>query len=135
MVELEMMVAGFNFFIHQPAYKVVKQEVPFLSRCIDIVLVNKYDEIISIEFKVSKWRHAIEQAVNHKLGADKSYICLPERTLTDALSEAIVNAKLGLLFYDSDAEVKIHEVIAPPSQSNNVLAFKKILMNNITKIK
>ena len=119
MVESEMMAAGFNFFLHQPEYKVVKQEVPFLSRCIDIVLVNEYDEIISIEFKVSKWRHAIEQAVNHKLGADKSYICLPERTLTDALSEAIVNAQLGLLFYDSD----------------NVLAFKKILMNNITKIK
>ena len=129
-----MMTAGFNYFIHQSEYKIVKQEVPFLSRCIDIVLVNKSDEIISIEFKVSKWRHAIEQAVNHKLGADKSYICLPERTLTGALSDAIVNAQLGLLFYSSDAEIKIHEVIAPPSQSNNILAFKKILMSNIAAI-
>ena len=78
MLESELLSKGLSFLENNKQYKIVKQEVPFLSRCIDVILINEYDEIISIEFKVSKWRHAIEQAKNHKLGADKAYICLPE---------------------------------------------------------
>ena len=62
MLESEMLSKGLSFLENNKQYKIVKQEVPFLSRCIDVILINEYDEIISIEFKVSKWRHAIEQA-------------------------------------------------------------------------
>ena len=49
MLESEMLSKGLSFLENNKQYKVVKQEVPFLSRCIDVILINEYDEIISIE--------------------------------------------------------------------------------------
>lgn len=111
-----MMESGYKYLSQQPNIKVIKKEVPFLSRCIDIVIINKSNEIISIEFKLSKWRHAIEQAINHKLGADKAYICLPKRKVTPALSKAIQDAEIGLLLYDGDSDIKIIEAIPLPNK-------------------
>lgn len=60
-----MAEAGYDFFCSQNQYKMIKQEVPFLSRCIDLVLV------------------------------DEAYICLPERKISEELRKAICNAGLG----------------------------------------
>lgn len=134
MLESEMMGKGFVYLSKQPGLKVVKQEVPFLSRCIDVVIVNDSDELISIEFKVEKWRHAIEQAVDHKLGADKAYICLLNRKITPVLTEAVLHAGIGLLLYDPDSAESIYEAIAAPSFSSSIPAFKDILINNLKKV-
>lgn len=133
MLESEMTASGVSFFEKQSLYKSIKQEVPFLSRCIDVVLLKDTDEIISIEFKINNWKHAIEQAKNHKLGADKAYICLPKRKLTESLSEAITNAKIGLLFFDSENE-QIVEVIPAPEENGNIPVFKDMLLNNLNKL-
>lgn len=134
MLELEMLSEGLSFFKNNQSYKVVKQEVPFLSRCIDVVLINEDDEIISIEFKISKWRHAIEQAKNHKLGADKAYICLPERHMSDVLKQAITDAGIGLLLFNSSKEEKIHEAIPAPSRKENIPVFRNILLDTIGRV-
>lgn len=133
MLESEMTASGVSFFEKQSLYKLIKQEVPFLSRCIDVVLLKDTDEVISIEFKINNWKHAIEQAKNHKLGADKAYICLPKRKLTESLSEAITNAKIGLLFFDSENE-QIVEVIPAPEENGNIPVFKDMLLNNLNKL-
>lgn len=129
-----MMESGYKYLSKLSNIKIIKKEVPFLSRCIDIVILNDSNEIISIEFKVSKWRHAIEQATNHKLGADKAYICLPKRNITSKLSGAIEEAGLGLLLYDENNEEKIFEAIKPQQKSNNIAAFREILLETTKKI-
>lgn len=134
MIEYDMMESGYKYLSQQPNIKVIKKEVPFLSRCIDIVIINKSNEIISIEFKLSKWRHAIEQAINHKLGADKAYICLPKRKVTPALSKAIQDAEIGLLLYDGDSDIKIIEAIPLPDKKSNISVFRDILFENTMKI-
>jgi len=134
MLEHDMMEIGYEYLSKLPNIKIIKKEVPFLSRCIDIVMLNDLDEIISIEFKVSKWRHAIEQAINHKLGADKAYICLPMRNITTTLSNAIEEAGIGLLLYDETSEIKISEAIPLKKEKSNVTAFRNILCENMMKI-
>lgn len=134
MLEYDMMESGYKYLSKLSNIKIIKKEVPFLSRCIDIVILNDSNEIISIEFKVSKWRHAIEQATNHKLGADKAYICLPKRNITSKLSGAIEEAGLGLLLYDENNEEKIFEAIKPQQKSNNIAAFREILLETTKKI-
>lgn len=134
MLEYEMVKIGYEYLSKRPDFRIVKQEVPFLSRCIDIVVLNDKNELISIEFKVSKWRHAIEQAVNHKLGADKAYICLPQRNITETLRNAVEDAGIGLLLYDETNEDKIIEAIPINSKKNNIAAFRNILCENMLKV-
>ena len=134
MLDSEMLSKGLSFLENNKQYKIVKQEVPFLSRCIDVILINEYDEIISIEFKVSKWRHAIEQAKNHKLGADKAYICLPERNVSEVLKKAVSDAGIGLLLFDSSKAEMIYEAIPAPSQKENIPVFRNILLETINKV-
>jgi len=134
MLESEMLSKGLSFLENNKQYKIVKQEVPFLSRCIDVILINEYDEIISIEFKVSKWRHAIEQAKNHKLGADKAYICLPERNISEVLKKAVADAGIGLFLFDSSKADVIYEAIPAPSQKENIPVFRNILLETINKV-
>ena len=134
MLEVEMMTKGFAYLTQLSQYRIVKQEVPFLSRCIDIVMIDQNNTIISIEFKVSKWRHAIEQAVNHKLGADMSYICLPKRRVTDVLVKALNESGIGLMLFDENSESVITEVIPASINSTNNPAFRKMLIENIGKV-
>lgn len=134
MLEIEMMNDGYNYLSKKAGCKIAKQEVPFLSRCIDVVLVSQDDKVISIEFKISKWRHAIEQAVNHKLGADKAYICLPKRKISEKLSQALEKNEIGLLMFDAECEEKISVAIPAPEKSHNVPVFKKLLLSNLEKI-
>lgn len=134
MLELEMMEQGTAYLRNQNQFQQIKQEVPFLSRCIDVVLLDQSDNLISIEFKVSKWRHAIEQAKNHKLGADKAYICLPKRELSEVLIQAVHEAGIGLFLYSPTAEKVICEVIPAPNFNENIPAFRNMLIINISKI-
>lgn len=134
MLENEMLEKGFAYLSKQKKYKIVKQEIPFLSRCIDVVLIDKKNELITIEFKISKWRHAIEQACNHRLGADKAYICLPKRRITNVLRQALEEKGIGLFLYDENNKKIINEVIPPTQTSGNVSVFKKILLEKIKQI-
>lgn len=134
MLESYMVEIGVAFLRQKKQYSFVKQEVPFLSRCIDVVLLDQDDNVVTIEFKVSKWRHAIEQAKNHKLGADKAYICLPERKLSDPLSAAVKEAGIGLYFFSVTADEAIYEVIPAPKTNGNIPVFRKMLLESASKI-
>ena len=134
MLETEMIERGTKYFKSQSQISLVRQEVPFLSRCIDIVLLDQEENLISIEFKISKWRHAIEQAKSHMLGADKAYICLPERRVTASLVNAIQEAGLGLLFFSTNGEEAIYEVVPAPNDKKNIPAFRDMLLVNVSRI-
>ena len=75
--------------------------VPFMARCIDLVLFRD-DEIHAIEFKLKDWRRGIGQARDHLLGADYAYVCLPTREPSEALLAACEESGVGLLMFDPE---------------------------------
>ncbi|PXV62132.1 hypothetical protein C7954_15010 [Halanaerobium congolense] len=52
-----------------------------IKRTIDLVLIIHKNEIVSIEFKLKYWKQVIKQALDHKNGADRAYICIPKPTM------------------------------------------------------
>lgn len=90
--------------------------VPFMNRCIDMLLIND-DQFIAIEFKLNDWKRAIIQARDHLLGVDKSYICLPcTKRVTDSIVESLEKEGVGLLQYHPN-EVKPLKVIIEATNS------------------
>ncbi len=75
--------------------------VPFMARCIDLVLFRE-DEIHAIEFKLKDWRRGIVQARDHLLGADYAYVCIPMREPSKALLAACEESGVGLLMFDPE---------------------------------
>lgn len=134
MLEENMVQIAFDYYIKLNKYKKIVREVPFLSRCIDLVLVTEDNRIITIEFKMNKWRDAIKQAENHKLGADISYICIPKRKITNVLKETIKNSNVGLLFFDNDSDDKVCEIYSSEKENTNVNIFRDLLVSNISKV-
>ena len=128
--EQEMADACYKYLKTSKEFDEVKQEIPVFSRCVDMVCVkspySENFEITTIEFKLHDWKHAVMQAKDHKLAADKSYICLPKRKVTDAMREMLAEHGIGLLFYDPNADIPIYEVIPPPEDAPvGIPAFKK----------
>ena len=92
--------------------KKVAMYVPFLSRCIDLVLQEE-GKIISIEFKLHDWKRGIEQAKHHLLGVDESYICLPEREPSKTLIDTSKQNRIGLLLYVENKQNPLQVEIQP----------------------
>ena len=134
MFEIEMEEKMLKYLETRQDVLLLGKEVPFLSRCIDIVFLNIDNQLITFELKIKDWRRAIKQALNHKLGADYSYICIPKRKLTPGLQSNIESAKIGLVMFDNEAEIPI-EVVLPAPYNNNQLIFKQILIDNLSKCK
>ena len=124
MLEEEMVTNGIGFLktLH---FQWIRAEVPFLSRCIDVLALDEDNQLISIEFKVTKWRHAIKQASEHSLASDKAYICLPRKKPTPALLKALREVGVGLMLYDVDS----HEIkTILESEKRNVALFREQLI-------
>jgi len=104
MNEIDMVNDAYKKLKSSGIYKHIILEVPFMSRSIDMILVDNYDRIISIEFKLHDWRKAIVQAQDHVLGADESYICIPKRnTESTRMMEMLKDTGIGLMYYDDSA--------------------------------
>lgn len=99
-----------------------------------MVLISQKDEMITIEFKLEKWREAIEQAVDHKQGADYSYICLPKRKPSMKLMSALREAGVGLYFYDAEQEEKLQEYLPAPKSDRMISVFHTELKEMTEKI-
>ncbi len=136
MKESDMVYDCYNKLKKSNNYKEIILEVPYLSRCIDMILVNQNDEIISIEFKLSNWRQALAQAKDHKLGANKSYICIPEpkKGIPNALKEGLTNYGIGLLYYEKQCNDPFNEIIEPEQDSNKWYQRVKSLQKMINKV-
>jgi hypothetical protein len=59
MLESEMVAHCYDYLKTLDELDSVVQEVPFLSRCIDMVIKTNKQESITIEFKIKNWRHTI----------------------------------------------------------------------------
>ena len=128
--EQEMADACYKYLKTSKEFDDVKQEIPVFSRCVDMVCVkspySENFEITTIEFKLHDCKHAVMHANDHKLAADKSYICLPKRKIADTMREMLAEHSIGLLFYYANAYIPIYEVIPPPEDAPvGIPAFKK----------
>jgi len=61
------------------------QEFYYLNGRVDVVAVDSKDRLLAFEGKLSRWRHALNQAYRNSAFADWSYIVLPIKTAEIAL--------------------------------------------------
>ncbi|MBW3568585.1 hypothetical protein KY385_00435 [Candidatus Parcubacteria bacterium] len=96
----------------------VYQEVPFLSRSIDIV-AEKDDVILAYELKLNDWRKAVAQSSDHLHGVDRSYVCMPLKSkINEELIHLIQANGLGLVVFNIEAQT-VEEII-PALDSGSV---------------
>lgn len=131
--EWEMVLDCKVCFEHKKKYKKIECEIPFLSRCIDMVLIDQSNKIITIEFKLSKWRNAIEQAYDHMRGADYAYVCLPKKEPSDKLIKELKQNGIGLLLYDEKAAVdeKIEVYLKAEESNRRVNTLSRDIVRNV----
>ena len=134
MLEATMVDNCYEYFSNNCIYNRIEKEVPFLSRCIDMVLIVRECETITIEFKINNWRQAIRQAKNHMLGADRAYICLPKREPSIELVNALHEAGIGLFLYCIDDDQTIFECLPAPVNKKKVKVFNTQLLNTLDRI-
>jgi len=135
MFEIDMVNTCYDYFLScNNDYTKVVREVPFLSRCIDIVLITKESKSITIEFKINNWRKALEQAKNHKLGADKAYICLPEKNFSKELIYLLEQEQIGLYIFNPNSSCIIKEYYSIPFNDRKVNLFGEILLQTTTDL-
>lgn len=121
----------YQYLMHSDNFINVVREVPFLSRCIDMVMLTREKETITIEFKVKNWRHALEQVKSHKLGADRAYICLPIKKPSIELLDALIKEQVGLYLYFPDNKEMMYEYLPAPRNLSKVDAFASLLQEKV----
>lgn len=114
-------------------YTAVVLEVPYMSRCIDMIIIDENKIITTIEFKLSDWRSALKQARDHSMGADKAYICLPNsrKNLSAELISAVKDTGVGLMLYNKDSVDPLEVVIQPMSNLLRWSIWTESLQNKI----
>lgn len=66
------------------------------------------------------------------MGADKAYICLPDRSISANLVSAVKRAGIGLMILkEIDQNPIVEEILPPSKEKQNVDAFKNILLDTI----
>jgi hypothetical protein len=127
-----MVKDSYNYLSSLQIYKSITLEVPFLSRCIDMVIVTNDDKIITIEFKIQNLNHAIRQAQDHALGSHYPCICIPERKAIDL--NYFIMKNIGLMYYNQLRIDRIRILYLPVHNQRIVAAFNKNLFEIVEKV-
>ena len=85
--------------------KVYKEEVPFFSRNIDLVIVDNENNFISIEFKLNDIQGVLAQSLKCLLCSDFVYVCLPKRNLRKKTIEEFEKNGIGIILVDKDITI------------------------------
>lgn len=93
-----------------------RMEVPLLGHSIDLVYLWG-EHLCSVEFKLSNWRRALQQAIAHQLGADYAFICLPERSIPNEMETLLNEHGVGLLFFQPDGPTPWREMLPARASS------------------
>ncbi len=97
---------------------IVRREVPFGLKRIDLVFKSKSDEqdIIAVELKLRNWKRAVWQAVHNRQIATRSYIAMPEGSAPHVDRAMLRSLGLGLIVTD----MKKARVLIPAQRSKYV---------------
>ncbi len=106
----------FDYYMQQK--KTIFSEVPFMSRIIDLVILEEED-ITSYELKIKKWKYAIEQMKEHRVASSYCYLCMPRQSVSEKLAKKIVEELtfygFGFVLWDED--LAVIEKILPAKKS------------------
>ncbi len=72
--------------------------VPLLGRCADLAYATN-EVLVTVEFKLRDWQRAVRQARDHRLAADLAYVCMPRRTITEAMRSRLIETGVGFLAF------------------------------------
>ncbi|MFC2142731.1 hypothetical protein ACFLR7_07345 [Acidobacteriota bacterium] len=109
--------------------KKVFVEIPFMSRIIDLVLIDS-DSITAIELKTQNWKRAIDQLLENRIAADYCCLCMPKQNMSTSLVQIIQEemASYGFGFFLWDNNIKEMTVILKGHQNQT---FSKIAADKL----
>ena len=96
----------------------VRCHVPVLGRCADLAYVTN-DVLVTVEFKLHDWQRALRQARDHRLAADLAYVCMPRRTITDAMRKRLLEHGVGFFAFVEQGDWPF-DVILDAARSDDV---------------
>lgn len=132
MTESEMVDFAIECLVNKGMVTKIAKEVPFLSRCIDLVFIEPDDgTLVTVEFKLDNWKHAVRQAKDHALGADQAYICLPSRKVDSEIQRYVKKSGVGLAIYYSKLGIRF---LIKPQRSRQVKAFRSLLLRQFKRV-
>lgn len=123
-----------NEFQEEP---LILDEVKISFKVPDLIIVDKnIQNIIAIEFKVKKWRAALQQALNHQLWASKSYVALYKTSINNALKEKDIfeEVGIGLISIGNECSVKIKAKESEYISPLYLRLAKEKIMDRINKV-
>lgn len=72
------------------------QEFYYMNGRVDVVAVDSRDRLIAFEGKLSRWRHALNQAYRNSAFVDWSYVVLPIKAAETALNSESEFSRRGV---------------------------------------
>lgn len=82
-----------------------KEEVPFFSRNIDMVMKDNNGCITSIEFKLHNIQKVFEQSLKCLLCSDFVYVCLPNKNLKQQTINKFESMGIGIILVDKNITI------------------------------
>jgi len=122
LTELELLDEAYRMIRTIPRVQASRQ-VPILGRCIDLVYLRR-GLIYTVEFKLKNWRRALQQARDHRLASDFSYICMPYRVVSRNMKVEFIEAGIGLLFVTNNSDWPF-DIILRAKRSDEAWAFAR----------
>jgi len=105
-------------------------EVPCFSQNIDIVVDGPRGRV-AIECKMNDWRRGLSQARRHLLAFDYSYVCMPERRITDIARDEFMRTGVGLVFLCDNALMPVRQAIPAQKSREKVVGVEESLVRLI----
>lgn len=107
----------------------IYEEVGLFNRNIDMLLLSN-QTVFSIEFKINDWKKAIKQIDDYMIVSDYSYLCMPQRKVSEELTHILSEKGIGLLLYNQDDDYVVEEV-SPKVSNKKIDYYKKQIINKI----
>lgn len=109
----------------------IYEEVGLFNRNIDMLILSDSQIVFSIEFKINDWKKAIEQIDDYMLISDYTYLCMPQRKISDKLTSILAEKGIGLLLYNQNDDC-IKKEISPRASSKKIDYYKNQIIKKIT---
>ena len=100
--EKELELASVTFL--EKEYSNYKWQVPIYNRVVDLAAIDKNGNLVGIEYKLSNWKRALQQANAHRNTFDYMYVCVPGGNYVDDLKSSAQEMGIGVMIYDESNE-------------------------------
>lgn len=75
-------------------------EVPLHNRIVDLAALDEEGNLVGVEFKLSDWKRALNQALTNKLSFNYIYVCVPKKRFIERLRAEAESVGVGIMVVD-----------------------------------